>query len=248
MSLYWISGLVAVGILTFILVATEAGRFAKTIFLIARVTPYEQVGTGTGRILLVGDSTGYGTGATRGADSIAGLIGAEYSEFQIENRSKNGDTIGDALARVTDIEGQYDLIVVQLGGNDIIQERDLAQTLEDLNQLYERLQLHTRHLVMLSAGNVGAAFAFSGAKATALTAYSRTYHTALENFADSRPNFTYVNLFDEPADDPFVSEPKVYLAMDGLHPTSAGYALWYQKLASVVQSRFEQSAVMELGM
>jgi hypothetical protein len=69
----------------------------KTLFLIARVTPYEQTGTGTGSIQFLGDSTGYGTGASSGKYSIARRVGADYPAYAIKNQSVNGRTINGLL-------------------------------------------------------------------------------------------------------------------------------------------------------
>lgn len=242
MSWYWIGsaiGLALAGLL-FVWSSTELGRFAKTVLLIARVSPYEQSGNGAGRILVVGDSTGYGTGATRAADSVAGRIGAAYPDYQIENRSKNADTIAAALARVEDVIGTYDLIVLQLGGNDIMQQRDIATITDHVMAMYTRLRPHANHFVMVSAGNVGGAAAFTGTEAAVLTRHSRAYHAALEAFAATRSDFTYVSLFDELENDPFVAAPHVYLASDGLHPSSAGYKLWFEKIIPIIDTQLSK--------
>lgn len=65
--------LVGLGIIGVLLLTTGWWRYALTGYLIARVTPYEQVGTGGGSILVIGDSTGYKTGASRSSESVAGL-------------------------------------------------------------------------------------------------------------------------------------------------------------------------------
>lgn len=244
MTWYWVVGITALGALLFWFSTTETGRFVKTIFLIARVSPYEQAGTGAGRILVIGDSTGYGTGARRGADSVAGRMGADFPDYQIINASKNNDSLADAYERMSDtMTGQYDLILLQLGANDVIQQHDMSDITADVLKLYELLRPHTPHIVMVSAGNVGAAFAFEGQRAAELTELSRVYHAALAEFAEARADFTYVSLFDEPENDPFVAEPQVYLTMDGLHPSGAGYGLWYQKLAPVLATKLENTPV-----
>ena len=80
--------LLFITLLVFIMIApfTNSWQFAKTIWLIATVTPYEQVGNGTTtqKILVLGDSTGYGTGAESGNKSIAGLLGADFPAYSIE--------------------------------------------------------------------------------------------------------------------------------------------------------------------
>jgi lysophospholipase L1-like esterase len=45
---------------------------------------------------------------------------------------------------------------------------------------------------------------------------------------------TYVDLFEEHEDDPFVQQPEKYVAIDGLHPTNEGYGYWYERLQPVI--------------
>ena len=40
----------------------------------------------------------------------------------------------------------------------------------------------------------------------------------------------YVDLFKERDDDPFALQPEHMNAIDGLHPSDAGYALWHREL------------------
>ena len=40
----------------------------------------------------------------------------------------------------------------------------------------------------------------------------------------------YVSLYEDKADDPFAQQPGALNASDGLHPSDAGYQLWYDEL------------------
>ena len=45
----------------------------------------------------------------------------------------------------------------------------------------------------------------------------------------------YVNLFTAPGDpNPFLESPRTYYARDFLHPSGAGYGVWYPKLRAQV--------------
>ena len=208
---------------------TDTFRFMKTLFLIARVTPYEQAGTGAGTIQFLGDSTGYGTGASRGKYSIAGRLGADYPTYTIKNQSVNGRTIGGLLKDTQNFSGQYDLLVLQIGGNDILQKRDTRTVLSELETLLTRLAPHTKEIIMLTSGNVGETPAFSGAQATEYEALTRAYRAGVIALAQQTPHFTYVDLFEEPENDPFAQKPGLYTSMDELHPSNQGYGLWYKK-------------------
>jgi lysophospholipase L1-like esterase len=222
-----------------LLVMTDTFRFIKTLYLIARVTPYEQAGTGAGSIQFLGDSTGYGTGASSGTYSIAGRVGADYPAYAIENQSVNGRTIGGLLEDTQNFSGQFDLIVLQIGGNDILQKRATSQVLSDLETLLKRLAPHTKEIIMLTSGNVGTTPAFCGVEAAEYDALTRAYRAQVVALAARTPHYTYVDLFDEPEDDSFAQKPELYTAMDDLHPSNQGYGLWYGKAENAFAKALE---------
>jgi lysophospholipase L1-like esterase len=222
---------------------TGAIRLAKTIWLIVEVKPYEQMGVGENpsSILVLGDSTGYGTGAGNGKYSIAGLLGADYFGYTLTNNSKNGRTISEALVEIQTLptEPTHALLLLQIGGNDILQKRPVDVVRKELMQLYSEAKLRSRNVVMISSGNVGAAAAYTGTKkADEYERLSRQFRQMFIEVA-SETGVTYVDLFEEPEDDAFLREPRKYLAIDGLHPSKEGYAYWYNALAPEVKALFE---------
>ena len=124
---YVISFLVlAAVILSIYFFGRDTVRLIKTVVLIARVEPFERRLSAAPNILVLGDSTGYGTGATKAVDSIAGRIGAAFPKYSIINESKNGRNMEGLQEKVTQVSGTYELILLQIGGNDILQKRDLG--------------------------------------------------------------------------------------------------------------------------
>jgi lysophospholipase L1-like esterase len=97
---------------------------------------------------------------------------------------------------------------------------------EELRSIVTALSDNTDNLVMMSSGNVGGAEAFSGERAERYTALTREFRQMFLRVADET-ELTYVDLFLEPEEDVISNNPDIYLAVDGLHPSSAGYALWY---------------------
>lgn len=215
----------AIGTLLF----TPAGTYAKTVWLIVQTSPYEQTGSGAGTILVVGDSTGYGTGAPIPAASVAGRLGQEYPEYQILNNSQNGRQVDGARAAVADLNRSYDLILLQIGANDILAERPAAAVAADVQAVAEAARSHANAVVIMSAGNVGGSPRFQGASAKRLRTISQEYDALMQAYAQETERIWFVSLYDAPADDPFVAEPSVYMAWDGLHPTAAGYQVWFEK-------------------
>lgn len=231
--------LIGVGIIIVVLALAQVSLI-RTLLLIAKVSPYEQKAESGKSLLILGDSTGYGTGSSDSKYSIAGLIGAEYPNLTITNSSVNGRTIGELLEDIKNLDGTYDVILLQIGANDILQKRPQDRVLEDLRAVLDALAPRTKKIMMISSGNVGGAVRFKDAEAANYQQQSIIFKEAFLALNAERPYFTYVDLYVAPENDPFVLEPHIYTANDGLHPTNAGYALWYKTLKPVLRTALEE--------
>jgi len=200
----------------------------KTFWLIVRVSPFEQTISGTPTVLILGDSTGYGTGATDGKDSIAGLIGSDFA-LSIKNQSDNGRTIDELLSDIKNFEGTYELILLQIGANDILQKRPVETVEDELRTIINKLSTHTQHIIMMPSGNVGASPKFSGTESETYEQLSRDFRDMFLQVANDT-QLVYIDLFEPVEEDPFAQDPEKYIAIDGLHPSSAGYKKWYDTL------------------
>lgn len=206
-------------------------NFFKTLYLIARVSPaYEQKGTDDKTLLILGDSTGYGTGASGRTESVAGLIGAAYPELTIINQSENGRTAKKLRRDIQKLEGKYDTILLQIGANDLLRHTPTSEVVAEIEGTAVYLRKHTDRVLVLTSGNIGAAPRFSVTKRAVYTDSFRIYDQLMQSQAMKTGSFTFVSQFKEPENDPFVLEPEKNFSMDGLHPSSAGYALWFEAL------------------
>jgi lysophospholipase L1-like esterase len=184
----------------------------------------------TATLLIVGDSTAVGTGASSPAASLAGLISRDHPQLTIVNRAKDGARFAD-IARQIEAAGRerIDAILILGGGNDVIRltaGEVLAYEVERATAL-----AHARAgiVVLMPSGNVGSAPFFYPPWSWLMTARSRHLHAVVREAAASH-GALYVNLFKEKADDPFARRPDELNAKDGLHPSDAGYRLWYDEL------------------
>ncbi len=200
--------------------------------LLVNTKPFERVeASASTKILVVGDSTGYGTGATLPEESVAGRLAADFPNASLENLSKNGMQIHEALQVVRGLPNgsHYSIILLQIGGNDIIYFSSREKVRSDLRLLLEEFKKHSDTVLFMSSGDVGNAPAFG-------PVLSFVFHNRSLSYRDifieesKRAEVSYVDLYQDRANDPFVKEPWVYHCVDGLHPSSAGYELWYQKL------------------
>lgn len=218
-----------VGVLLFFVVPFIK-KYSASKKLVADARPFFITSSDTSiPVLILGDSTAVGVGAMRSEDTLPGRVSAYIGATSVENYAKSG-------AVVADLEGQrihakldhYTLILIQIGGNDIIRFHDENEEAEKLKVLLQGLPSAGK-VIVLSAGNVGGTTLFPFFLNKSYTKKSLAYHAAFEKVA-TESGVVYVNLYEDPKTDPFTKEPKVYLAKDGLHLSSEGYGLWFEKV------------------
>ncbi|HOR28573.1 MAG TPA: GDSL-type esterase/lipase family protein, partial [Candidatus Sumerlaeota bacterium] len=93
-----------------------------------------------GPIVAFGDSLTAGTGAPRGTsypDELARLIGRP-----VLNLGVPGETIADAARRVDDqlLALRPGIVIVLLGGNDVLRRQNLDESFDELERLVRRVQ------------------------------------------------------------------------------------------------------------
>jgi lysophospholipase L1-like esterase len=205
-----------------------AWRIRESVELARASEPWQQSPeAATLRLLIVGDSTGVGTGATSPGRSLAGLIGKSHPRLFIENRAEDGAKFAD-VQRQLGAGGRFDIVLVQAGGNDVIRLRELDALRTDIDRVADLALQRASLVILMPAGNVGNAPFFFAPVSWSLTRRSRAMHGFVKDAA-ARTGATYVNLFHERADDPFVVD-KSLNASDGLHPSDAGYEVWLRAL------------------
>jgi lysophospholipase L1-like esterase len=152
-------------------------------------------------LLIVGDSTAVGTGASRPDRSLAGLLASEFPGLQIVNRGRDGATFADLPAQLAG-EDRFDAVLILAGGNDVIRLRDLAQAGAQLDQTLREASTLGKEVVVMPAGNVGNAPFFLPPVSWWMTSRSRDLHAVVRAAAE-RHGAAYVGLFKEREEDPF---------------------------------------------
>ena len=211
-----------------LLLARSGWRVAVAAQLARAIEPYAQAPADPARrLLIVGDSTAVGTGASGPAASLAGLIGRAHPRAAIDNRARDGATWADLIVQLEGA-GTADVVLVMAGGNDVIRLRDWADVRRDIDQVVARARSIAPVVWLMPAGNVGNAPFFWPPLSWWMTQRSRRVHALIEATARD-PAVVYVDLFEEAEHDPFVQQPGLHAA-DGLHPSDAGYRLWRDQL------------------
>ncbi len=186
----------------------------------------------TARLLVVGDSTGVGTGASTARFSLAGRIATDHPQLEIVNRAEDGARFADVVRQLeADPATRFDIVLIQAGGNDVIRFTGAEPLRAHIDEALRLANAKATMVILMPSGNVGNAPFFFAPLSWIMTSRSRDLH-AMVRASVASSGAVYVNLFKEAADDPFSREPQRLHAADGLHPSDDGYALWYSELRS----------------
>jgi lysophospholipase L1-like esterase len=180
---------------------------------------------GVPRILVVGDSTAVGTGVTDPRGSIAGRFGQEFPRADIRNAGINGLTALELARDFPAPPRTVDLVMIQIGANDIVQGTPMAEFTRSLASVFDQAKKTGAHVVALHSGNIGLAPLFPWPISAVMRARTLRYGAEYRRIAAEK-GVIYVELFHERADDPFRGDLRFYGA-DQFHLSEEGYAEWY---------------------
>lgn len=229
-----------VGIIILLAIAHEA---ANTFFrariseeLMQHEDPYKkETGDYTKTLLVLGDSTGVGVGASKSEDSVAGRLASYLGATHVENYAVSGALVEELPLQIQQATlSHYDTILIQIGGNDILAFHNPKQVAARLSNIFGTLP-ESKRTILMAPGNVGGAKLFPSLLRPFHTMFNRKIHTEFARVAHGW-HALYVNLYDPFWSDPFLRDPNRYLARDGLHPSSYGYGLWFDKLRATLEA------------
>jgi lysophospholipase L1-like esterase len=206
--------------------------------IIATTEPYEQSPQNAQkRILVAGDSTAYGTGAAENTQSVAGRVGALFPEATLTNVSVNGLRLAGLRELLNEQpETSYDLILLQIGANDVTGFTGREAVRSDLEKVLEYAEAHAPHVVVVTSGNVGLSPLFKSPVAELLGWRTRVVREIFIDTIAKRPAVAYVDLYVEREDDVFLTDVPRYYAEDLFHPSGDGYGLWFADIEKVLAS------------
>lgn len=187
-------------------------------------------------LLVLGDSTGVGVGADTPEDTVAGRLSEYLGATYVENHAVSGAMTVELKEQISKAAlEQYDVILIQIGGNDILAFHDARATAAELSEALGTLPKAGEVLVM-SAGNVGGGTLFPPPMRPFHTLKNLEFHKEFARVAHGW-NALYVNLYEPFWKDPFLRNPYRYLSRDGLHPSSYGYGLWFEKVRKALEEK-----------
>jgi lysophospholipase L1-like esterase len=187
-------------------------------------------GTGGPRVLFVGDSIAVGCGAARPEDSIAGLIAQEFPDVTIVNRARNGARTIEAIEQLkAEGDAKYDVILMNVGGNDILKRTPFESLPAQIDALLAEARQRSDCVICTTSPNIGLVPMFFAPLSWWLTLRSRQLRDLFAEAA-GKHGAHYVNFFHPRSTDPFSRDAHRYYAQDRLHPSTDCYRYVYATL------------------
>lgn len=183
------------------------------------------------KILILGDSTAVGTGASKPEETIAGRLAHDFPHSQIINLAQNGGLIRDLNAQVKMTEGQvFDLVIVSAGGNDVWHMTRKSTIGKNLETILPTLRaMSDSRVIFLLYNNIGSAPIFPGIIQFFLKPRCEKIQDLIRVICH-KYQISTVDLFTDDDHNPFSARPHELFASDGIHPSSRGYELWYNRM------------------
>lgn len=182
------------------------------------------------KVIVLGDSLSAGYGLKPGEALTAQLgaaLQAQGLEVEVPATGVSGETTAGGLARVDWLAGDKpDLMVVALGGNDLLRGIEPSVTRDNLDRILAKLKAKGIPSVlagMLAPPNLG-------------KAYGDAFNAIYPELARKYQVPLYPFLLDG------VAMHRELLLEDGLHPTAAGVAIMVRGLAPVVSKALKAAA------
>jgi lysophospholipase L1-like esterase len=199
----------------------RASELAKG--LIRDAVSYTRTGEGKHTMLVLGDSTAVGVGASR-EESVPARF-ATFLDASVENYAVSGARTKDiASQRVRAKRDSYDTVLIHIGANEIVGIGSLADAANELGAQLTVLSPIAKRVIVLTAGDIGAAPVFVWPLNAIISYRTRVLR---QYFTDvcAKYGAVYVDIYAEP--NIINMDIEKYYAPDGFHLKGDGYGYWF---------------------
>jgi lysophospholipase L1-like esterase len=192
----------------------------------------KQVTAGSYRMLVLGDSIVVGVGVKNTDDALPSQLANRLSELRGERISwraegRNGDRIRDLVQRLHLSDGVADLVVINVGVNDVSHLTSMTRWQLELTSLVGELLKRFRGPIVLLGLPPMHAFALLPQPlrfALGVRAQMLDYSLSLVGRLLSRVTYVPTALSLDP----------VYMSEDGYHPSAEGVKVWAAKIVEAL--------------
>ncbi len=192
--------------------------------------------TPTAHFVLYGDSTAFGTGTMDQHNSVAGRLAKDYPHAHIDNKAENGALVKDVARKMQEGgEQYYDLVIILIGGNDIVFLQSLKSIKRDLAVMLKKAkEIGGSKVILISPMNVGASLMFWFPINIMYEWRSKSVQKIFQKVSKAL-DVPLIDLYSPRREDFFAEDPGLYFAPDNIHYSGEGYGYIYNKIKEVIE-------------
>ena len=217
-----------------LVIALYASRIRFSRRIVAQTVPAQSTPAECRRtIVIAGDSTAFGVGALP-TESTGGRLAAAFPFARVVNVARSGARIGhvaDQLARIDC--PRVDFVLIHACANDVLEFRSPEKVEADLRAAIAKAKELSDNVVLMPGHDFSVAPFFLRGLSRIIMWHAVRVHAVVKRVTEEL-GVTFVDLFRDPSQEPFVKEPHRYYCPDGLHPSGEGYGIWFARLMGTV--------------
>jgi lysophospholipase L1-like esterase len=170
-------------------------------------------------IAILGDSSMYSAGATAVHLTIGGLMAEKYPRATVETLAVNGEQVKDLAGQLARKKfDRYDLILIGVGGNDVVRFEKFSKLERQLDVLLDEVSKVANKVVLCHSVNIGNIGFFPFPINLIFDRRTRKLSQLYEKLVEDYPKVAYVNFYRPIHDDYYTKHTRVqFLAADGFH-------------------------------
>ena len=162
---------------------------------------------------------------------------AAFPHARVVNVAKSGNRIGHVVEQLDKVDcPSVDLILIQACANDVLEFRSVRKVEADLRAAIARARKLSRNIVLMPGHDFSVAPFFLRPISILIMRHAIKVHAMVKRVV-AEEGIMFVDLFRDPATEPFLKEPTLYYCPDFLHPSGKGYAIWFSILTAQVPLR-----------
>ncbi|BFT30064.1 SGNH/GDSL hydrolase family protein [Alteromonas sp. D210916BOD_24] len=193
-------------------------------------------------VLVIGDSAAAGVGAKTQENALSGLLHSQLTANQNVKLSVNattGFTSCDIVSVLTQLPPQhYEVVLISMGVNDVTKFTSLTRWKRNINEIVSLLttKFSSKLIIFTALPPMHLFPALPHPLRALLGLRARLLNKLLKGCVDKLPHTTHLAIPIMENDVSVASmQQSGFMANDGFHPSSKGYALWAQQVAILTE-------------
>lgn len=195
--------------------------------------PFEQrLAQPSHTLLIAGDSTALGTGASRPESSLSGLFARAHPDWTVLVQGRNGLFLRQ-LPMLLEHHPPVDTVVLLAGGNDVLQNSLDIEMVAAVKRAIAAAKRLAARVAVVCQGNLGNVPLFPEKMRRRLEEKSRVLRRTLRQ-ESQRHGAVFIDLFYERDRGSWRDASDGFYSIDLFHPGDGGYRRWFEKMSEAL--------------